>query len=118
LIVTDDLPLLRLLDLALLRAGFTVYCASHGPEAVNIFERSHNEIDVALIEVDMHFLDGVQTMVCLQQTDARLRCCLMTGGEARYTVEEMRAWGALHIFTKPFRNIAQVGVILRAIAEA
>jgi DNA-binding response OmpR family regulator len=118
LIVTDDPPLLRLLDLVLLRDGFIVYCASQSSEAIDSFGRLQQEIDVVLLEVDMHGTDGVQTMAALRQIDPRVRCCLMTGGDAKYTVAELRAAGALHVFTKPFPSIADICQTLRTIARA
>jgi DNA-binding response OmpR family regulator len=117
LIVTDDPPLLRLLDLVLLRDGFTVHCANGASEAIEIFQQLRHQIDVVLLEVDMQDRDGVQTMTALRQIDPRVRCCLLTGGDARYTIEEMRAAGAVQIFTKPFPNITELGRLLRAIAQ-
>jgi CheY-like chemotaxis protein len=117
LIVVDDPPLLRLLDLVLQKDGFVVHGASNGVQAVNLYEQLQKAIDVVLLEVDMHRMDGVQTMVALQQINPDVRCCCIAGGDAKYTVEEMRAWGAHHVFIKPFINITELGEVLRAIAS-
>jgi two-component system cell cycle sensor histidine kinase/response regulator CckA len=113
LIVVDDPPLLRLLELVLQKDGLAVHSATSGVQAVNLYEQLQKAIDVVLLEVDMHRMDGVQTMVALQQINPDVRCCCIAGGDAKYTVEEMQAWGARHVFIKPFINITELGDILR-----
>src|SRR5690606_38447355 len=56
LIVDDEEPLRNLLRISLQKAGYTVYTASNGKEAMEIFEQS--PIDLVLLDILMPDMDG------------------------------------------------------------
>lgn len=85
-----------LLKLALERRGFAVW------EALELYRRNRDEIDVVLLDVQMPGPDGPQTLAALQQLNPDVLACFMTGDAGTYTESDLLARGALHVFNKPF----------------
>jgi CheY-like chemotaxis protein len=102
LVVDDDEQVRRLLDVVLRQSGFTVFGASSGASAVEVFRANRNEIVVALIDVFMPNNDGVAALQWLRAIDPLLCCCFITGGAGEYSVGELFAEGAAIVFHKPF----------------
>jgi CheY-like chemotaxis protein len=118
LIVDDEPSVLLLLEIALREAGFVVWPARGGAEAVRLYERHHGSIDLVLLDVQMPDLDGVQTLLRLQALDPHVRCCLMSGCTGRYSQEELLTLGVVRILPKPFGSITQLSTILWGLADS
>ena len=58
LVVDDEAGVLRVLDLVLRQQGFAVWPAAGGVEAVELYRRHREAIDVVLLDVCMPGLDG------------------------------------------------------------
>jgi CheY-like chemotaxis protein len=102
LVVDDDPMLLTLLRTVLERRGFEVLAASSGPQGVELYKRRHDSTAVALLDVCMPGQDGPQTLAQLRQVDPDLRVCFMSGNTGVYEPDDLRAFGALRFFPKPF----------------
>src|SRR5437868_2708842 len=83
--------------------GFAVWLAADGPEAVELYRRHRDTIDVVLLDVQMPGLDGPATLTALREFDPGVLCCFMTGGPGRYTEEMLVGLGAATVFRKPLR---------------
>jgi CheY-like chemotaxis protein len=107
--VDDDPMMLRLLNAALPRYGFSVWSAANGPAALEVYRRQRDDIAVVLLDVRMPGLDGPQTLAELQRLNHDVACCFMSGYAGDYSDEDLLARGALHCFSKPFHldEIAQ-----------
>jgi DNA-binding response OmpR family regulator len=102
LLVDDDEDVRDVLTISLQHAGFSVWAAADGREALDLFCRHREGIDLVLLDVRMPRLDGPQTWAALREMNARLRCCFMSGHVGGYTVEQLRDMGAEDVFLKPF----------------
>jgi DNA-binding response OmpR family regulator len=110
--VGEDQPELRgLLSLALSAAGFRVYTAADGDEAVRLFRDHRDEITAALLDRGMPGKDGPETLAELRTLRPDLPCCLMTGAGPD-AEEEMLARGANRVLSKPFELAELVAVML------
>jgi CheY-like chemotaxis protein len=116
LAVDDEPAVLRLLALALPPLGFAVRVAGGGREAVEVYRRHRENIDLVLLDVQMPGLDGPQTLTALQAVRPDVRCAFMSGHTGRYTAEELLAMGAAHVFLKPFGPLAEFARVLREVA--
>jgi CheY-like chemotaxis protein len=98
LLVDDDSRLLTSLALDLRKQGFTVWIAGHGLVAWQLYERHQADIDLVLLDVDMPFFDGPDTLDLLREINPDLPCWFMTSGLSHYAREELltRASGLLH----------------------
>ena len=102
LVVDDETAVLRLLEAGLQQEGFRVWLASHGHQAVALYQRHREEIAVVLLDVVMPGLDGPHTLAAIRKLSANVRCCFMTGNPSPYTEESLMEIGAVRVFRKPF----------------
>jgi CheY-like chemotaxis protein len=98
LLIDDDEHLLSLLSLDLRKQGFNVWIAAHGLVAWQLYEQHHDAIDLVLLDVDMPFFDGLDTLELLQEVNPEVTCWFMSGTHSKYTEAELlaRASGIIH----------------------
>jgi CheY-like chemotaxis protein len=114
--VADDEPaVLRLLDMALRQAGFAVWQASNGAEAIALYRRHAEHIDLVLLDVQMPGTDGPDTWRALQELNPALRCCFMSGYTGQYKHEGLIGLGALQVLDKPF-NLGALAATLHQLS--
>jgi CheY-like chemotaxis protein len=116
LVADDDADVREVLNVSLLREGFSVWLAADGHEALDVYRDFSETIDVALLDVRMPGLDGPRTLAALRETNPQIRCCFMTGDLGSYTEQRLYRLGADVVFTKPFR-LSDVAQVLRALAQ-
>src|SRR5438876_8884065 len=118
LVVEEEYGVRYLLELALGRQGFHILTAESGYEAVDIYERQANNIDLVLMDVRLEGLSGPETLTRLKEVNPGVRCCIMTGDTALSKADEMYAGhDVLHIFRKPFVSLVEFGNALRRYVE-
>ena len=103
LVVDDQEPVLRMLDLGMRAHGFAVWLAANCSAAVELYRGNHNAIDVVLLDVRMPVQDGPETFAALREHDPHVCVCFMTGDTGNYIDENLLALGAVAVFKKPFR---------------
>jgi CheY-like chemotaxis protein len=102
LIVDDDEPMRKLLNLALTQHGFQVHQAAEGREAITLFERLAEEIDVVVLDVRMPGCGGPETLAALRRLNPNVRAVFVTGYTGDIEEEDLLAQGAARVFYKPF----------------
>lgn len=117
-LVADDEPeILDVIDTALRRAGFVVWLAADGQQALEVFRTNHRAIDAALLDVNMPRLNGPQALAAIQKLAPRIPCCFMSGRLGAHTPEELRSQGALALLNKPFTFAAVIRAV-RSLVDA
>lgn len=102
LVVDDEEPIRRLLQLVLQRQGFEVWLAADGSQALKLYDRFRTQIDLVLLDVRMPGLNGPQTLAALRQLNPEVPCCFLTGQAWEYSERQLRGQGAVQVFAKPF----------------
>src|SRR5207248_1562218 len=102
LIVDDESAVRTVLEVALRRTGFAAWQAATGREALELYARQREAIDLVLLDVRMPDWDGPQTLAALRRLDPDVRCCFLTGDAGTYTEGELLALGAIMVLDKPF----------------
>jgi CheY-like chemotaxis protein len=102
LVADDEASLRTLLRRALTGAGFAVWLAADGREAVEVYRRQRGHIDLVLLDVTMPGWGGLRALRELHALGAQLPCCLMGGDADGCTAEDLEALGVSHFFSKPF----------------
>lgn len=115
LVVDDDGGVRNLLNKGLHGQGFDVWLAADGQEALELFWRHRDTIDLVLLDVCMPGLDGPQTAVALLQLRPQIRFCFMSADLGDYTDRKLRDLGALAVIPKPFR-LAETAPLLWELA--
>lgn len=98
LIVDDDRGLLRLIEKALQREGFSAVCAASGKEAIQWL--SKNNADLMLLDLKLQDIEGKDLIQHLSDLRRSLPFIIITGqGDERVAVEMMKR-GALDYLVK------------------
>ena len=117
LVVDDEACVRDMLRIGMKHYGLTAWLAADGQEAINVYRRNRELINVALLDVRMPGLDGLQTMTGLHQLDPNLPCIFMTGDCGDHEPSELLARGAWQMFLKPFRLYDVVHAVLHLACE-
>ena len=115
-LVVDDEPTLRRgLARLLLSRGMEVVTADDGARAID--RLGQEKIDVALIDLMMPHVDGLELLEYIKTNHAGIEVILMTAfGDVDTAVRAVRA-GAYHFLTKPFRSNDEVVLTISKAAE-
>jgi CheY-like chemotaxis protein len=103
-LVVDNEPLiLRVIGFALSRAGLRCWLAGSGEEAVQLYQQHQENVRLALVDLHMPGMSGLQTLAALRAVNPSVVVYLLTGGTAdpvEVQQVEREANGVLH---KPFQ---------------
>ncbi|MCG2746924.1 MAG: response regulator [Desulfobulbaceae bacterium] len=99
LLVDDEETLLEFLSKRLLKQGYTVKATFSGEEAVKVAQDAH--FDVAVVDLKMPGIDGVETQKRLRQIQPFLQCIVLTGHGSIETALESGQQEAFQYMLKP-----------------
>jgi len=103
LVVDNNEGVGAFLKTALQNYGFTVFVASSGRKAINLFRAK--PIDFVLMDIGMPDLNGPETLKMLQSIRPDVACFFMT---ASSPLKKETLGGAIDVFEKPFRDFSEV----------
>src|SRR5262249_54197572 len=101
LVVDDEGSVRGVLDIGLRHYGFALWLAADAADALALYQRHREFIDVVLLDVRMPGLDGPRTLAALRQLDPQVRCCFRSGSLGGYTEEELRYLSSAAVLSKP-----------------
>jgi two-component system chemotaxis response regulator CheY len=117
ILVADDDRLVRItLRKILESAGYTLFEAKDGAEAVDIYRKRRP--DLVILDIVMPIKDGVRTFLELRGLDSKAKIIAMSAGARSGKIDYLsltKRIGANGILTKPFNRVsvlAMVGQIL------
>jgi len=99
LLVDDEETLLEFLSKRLLKQGYTVKAAFSGEQALSVAKDEH--FDVAVVDLKMPGIDGVETQKRLRQIQPFLQCIVLTGHGSIETALESGQQEAFQYLLKP-----------------
>jgi len=99
LLVDDEETLLEYMSKRLLKKGFDVKTAFSGQEALKVAEETH--FDVAVVDLKMPGMDGVETQRRLHEIQPFLQCIVLTGHGSIDSALESGQQDAFRYLLKP-----------------
>lgn len=103
ILVVDDEDIIRNTATAMLEEhDFTVFKASGGEEAVQIFKRHNKEIDLVLLDTAMPKLSGQETFFQLKAIDPEVNVLCTSGFKDDVRVKTILENGAAGFLQKPY----------------
>jgi len=99
LLIDDEQTLLEYLSKRLLREGFTVKATFSGEEAIEA--ATNDNFDVAVVDLKMPGIDGVETQKRLHEIQPFLQCIVLTGHGSIETALESGQEDAFQYLLKP-----------------
>ena len=112
LLVDDEETLLEYLSKRLLKQGLTVKASFSGEQAVEAAKDEH--FDVAVVDLKMPGMDGVETQKRLKEIQPFLQCIVLTGHGSIETALESGQQEAFQYLLKPVDYDNLVTVIQEA----
>lgn len=112
LLIDDEGTLLEYLSKRLAREGFLVLTADSGEKGLEIARRQ--VLDVAVVDLKMPGMDGVETQKRLKQIQPFMQCIVLTGHGSIQTALESGKQDAFQYLLKP----ADYDVLLETIKRA
>jgi two-component system, cell cycle sensor histidine kinase and response regulator CckA len=115
ILVVDDDPLaLNITQRLLHKAGYTVWTASGGEEAINLYRQHAGELDIVLLDVVMPYVNGEEVYHELVRINPRVLILVISGFTPK-TAERLLKISGARFLSKPFsrsRLCAEVREIL------
>jgi two-component system cell cycle sensor histidine kinase/response regulator CckA len=79
LVVDDEAAIRTLVQQALEELGYTVLSAENGKQALELFDRSAEDVVLVLLDLAMPVLDGAETAIALHARKAEVPLLVMSG---------------------------------------
>ena len=112
LLVDDEKSLLEYLSKRLLKKGHTVRAVFSGEQAVEVAKNEH--FDVAIVDLKMPGMDGVETQKKLREIQPFLQCIVLTGHGSIESALESGHQDAFQYLHKPVEHDDLLAVISEA----
>lgn len=100
LVVDDEPEICGLLQDFLTQEGYQVFTAKNGQEAISL--GSQNRFDLALLDIKMPGMDGIEVFQELKRVKKDLEVIILTGRGTLRTAKDAMGLGAHDYLTKPF----------------
>jgi DNA-binding NtrC family response regulator len=81
--------------------GWRVWHAADGPSAIQVCHAHADEIQVALVDLQLPGLEGSRVLAELNHVNPNLFRCAMTSAVSAYTAAAFRRLTSTPLFTKP-----------------
>ncbi len=116
LFVDDEAMILATGEELLKELGYTVMIANGGKEAVELYSRQMEDIDLVILDLVMPGLSGKETFLQLKTINPHLKVLLASGYGINGAVDEILRDGCDGFIQKPF-NVVQLSSKIRSILE-
>jgi DNA-binding response OmpR family regulator len=118
LLVDDDLAMLRLCGRLLTKVGYCVTTASDGDQAIELMRRTPDEFDLAILDLAMPHVSGLETCHALHEIRPELPVVFCTGFDPFGPQAEAVRRGGFPIVEKPLNSSLLLHNVRAAIREA
>lgn len=106
ILFVDDEPYVRVSTEAILRnLGYDVLLAENGRQAIEVFEKGRDNIDLVVLDMIMPEMNGYDCFVKIKQIKPEQKIILASGFLHQNLVEEMKTMGLNLFIGKPFNSI-------------
>ncbi len=106
ILVVDDEEIIRtMLQEVLEHLGYSILLASDGTEALKMYRKHRNEIDLVIIDMIMPKMGGKETFLKLKKINPDIRTILASGFSQDSTVQGILRSGVNGFIHKPFTTI-------------
>jgi two-component system response regulator (stage 0 sporulation protein F) len=100
LIVDDQIGIRSLLSVLFYEAGFEIFEASSGLEAVNMVDK--HQLDLVVMDLRMPGMNGMEAFTRMKKMDSKIKVVLMSAFAEDETANYALKKGAAGFFHKPF----------------
>jgi len=116
-VVDDEENIRNLAKLQIQRLGYHVKSASDGEEAINIYRKMKDYIDLVLLDVIMPKMDGTQVYRELVKINPQVKVIVMSGFSKEGKAGDILKEGAAGFLQKPFKIVELSTSIKKALGK-
>lgn len=116
LLIADDDPAMRETLVEMLQPEFETIDVDSGAEAIEVVE--HREIDLALVDLHMPVVTGIDVLRMVRRLRRQLPCILMSANWTEPLKGEAAASRASAVLQKPMTRLELVTTVTTAIEHA
>ncbi|MFH0958143.1 MAG: PAS domain S-box protein [Pseudomonadota bacterium] len=102
LVVDDEPEILEMISHQLTGANYKVIRASNARDAVELYEKHREEIQLVLLDLIMPEIGGKQCLEALRNMGPNIKVIIITGHNRRGMTQELKEAGARDFILKPF----------------
>jgi PAS domain S-box-containing protein len=117
LLVDDDASVLSITQQTLVEFGYSVVTAEDGAQAIGIFSRQHDDIDLVLTDMAMPVIDGFALIAALNRIGRDVRVIATTGNPTAGAMRKIAKSGVAHVMVKPYTADHLLRTIATVLAE-
>jgi CheY-like chemotaxis protein len=117
LLVDDEDQIRQMGERVLQRAGYRVYLAANGKDALQTYRAVWEEVDVVILDVVMPEMDGRACFERIREVNPEAKILVMTGYTSDGSVREFLSKGAVGIVEKPFEIQELTEAVRRAVLD-
>ncbi len=118
ILLVDDEPLILKFTREMIESlGFDVLPAKNGQEAIDIYQRSHAEIDLVILDMIMPEMDGLSAYKALCRINPGLHVIVTSGNTSQSRLAEILSDGGNRCLRKPYTRDELAGEITAALAN-
>jgi PAS domain S-box-containing protein len=103
LFVEDEDLLLETVSVMLESHGYTLFTAKDGREAIEMYKRYHNQIDLVITDMGLPVMTGVDEFRTLKMLNPDIKIILASGSIEPELRSELLSQGVSDIIQKPYR---------------
>lgn len=117
LVVDDEEAVRRVCSAMLRRLGLAVLEAADGQEAVDLFGRHADEIDVIILDLSMPHMDGLTALQALRRIRPEVEVLLSSGYSEQEATQHLTEGGAAGFIQKPYQLQSLRDKVARALGK-
>jgi CheY-like chemotaxis protein len=118
LVVDDEEPIRKIVQVALQRFGYDVMLARHGAEAVALYAQHRERIALVLTDMAMPVMDGPATILAIRAIDPHAKIVGSSGLTSNGDVARAIGAGVEHFVAKPYTAEALLRTLAKALGKA
>ncbi len=112
LLVDDETVFVDTLANRLMKRGFCVSGANSGSEGIQLLRK--NEFDVAVLDLKMEDMDGIEVLKIFRKMDPQLSIIMLTGHGSETAARKGIEYGAFDYLSKPCEFEELLSKIIKA----
>jgi signal transduction histidine kinase/CheY-like chemotaxis protein len=103
ILLVDDEDLFRTSSKRILgKLGYKVIDAKNGKEAIELFKKTSEKIDMVILDMIMPVMDGRKTFFELKKLDSQISILIASGFTEEASIKDLMDHGAIGFLGKPF----------------
>ena len=115
--IVEDEELVRRMTLNILkRSGYSVLCAADGEEALVLYKKNENLIDLVILDMIMPKKDGLETFKQLKEINQNIRVVISTGYLPNHISSQFLKGGAVGFIQKPYTAMELSKMVKRVLS--